>query len=189
MSTPVRQEAVTAQRSASDDHAWTPTVDSPGLLNDVAKDEAVSTSVSRSTAAEKRTMSDRDATVCSEGGAVDADIVDDPGREERRASRRGSRQTSRQSFQKPPLKKRIVSLSPNSCSRGDILTRSRCQTELFVAERPIKREPTIAASLKAIVFASWLNLLLVFIPVSLDIRMRGVRTLGTGRLRRRGLRT
>ncbi|TKA55541.1 hypothetical protein B0A53_02719 [Rhodotorula sp. CCFEE 5036] len=102
---------MTAQRSTSGDHAWIPTVDSPGLISDVAKDEAVSTSVSRSTAAEKRTMSDRDATVSSEG-AADADI-----------------------------------------------------TELFVAERPIKKEPTIAASLKAIVFASWLNLLLVFIPV------------------------
>lgn len=106
MSTPISQEAVSTQRSASGDHAWIPTVDSPGLLNDVAKDEAVSTSVSRSTAAEKRTMSDRDATVSSEGAADDAE-----GREERRASRRGSRQTSRQSFQKPPLKKRIVSLS------------------------------------------------------------------------------
>lgn len=114
MSTPVSQETVTAQRSASGDHSWIPTVDSPGLLNDVAKDEAVSTSVSRSTAAEKRTMSDRDATVSSEGGAADADIVDAQGREERRASRRGSRQASRQSFQRPPLKKRIVSLSPRS---------------------------------------------------------------------------
>ncbi|KAG0657444.1 hypothetical protein C6P46_006520 [Rhodotorula mucilaginosa] len=111
MSTPVSQDTMTAQRSTSGDHAWIPTVDSPGLISDVAKDEAVSTSVSRSTAAEKRTMSDRDATVSSEG-AADADI-----------------------------------------------------TELFVAERPIKKEPTIAASLKAIVFASWLNLLLVFIPV------------------------
>lgn len=144
MSTPVSQDTMTAQRSTSGDHAWIPTVDSPGLISDVAKDEAVSTSVSRSTAAEKRTMSDRDATVSSEG-AADADIVSAQGREERRASRRGSRQASRQSFQRPPLKKRI--------------------TELFVAERPIKKEPTIAASLKAIVFASWLNLLLVFIPV------------------------
>lgn len=40
------------------------------------------------------------------------------------------------------------------------------QTELFVAERPIRNEPTVAASLRAIVFASWLNVLLVFIPVS-----------------------
>lgn len=34
-----------------------------------------------------------------------------------------------------------------------------------MAERPIRKEPTVADSLKAIVFASWLNLLLVFIPV------------------------
>lgn len=39
------------------------------------------------------------------------------------------------------------------------------QTELFVAERPVKKEPTWAESLRAIVTASWLNLLLVFIPV------------------------
>lgn len=49
-----------------------------------------------------------------------------------------------------------------------------------MAERPIKKEPTIAASLKAIVFASWLNLLLVFIPVSLSVRTRGTGVLETG---------
>ena len=49
-----------------------------------------------------------------------------------------------------------------------------------MAERPIKKEPTIAASLKAIVFASWLNLLLVFIPVSFNVRTHGTRVLGTG---------
>jgi hypothetical protein len=40
------------------------------------------------------------------------------------------------------------------------------QTDLFVSEHPIRREPTVKESLRAIFFASWLNVLLVFIPGS-----------------------
>lgn len=39
-------------------------------------------------------------------------------------------------------------------------------TDLFIAERRVKREPTARESFHAVVRASWLNLLLVFIPVS-----------------------
>ena len=42
----------------------------------------------------------------------------------------------------------------------------RRMTELLVPEKPVGKEPTWGQSAKAIVFASWLNLLLVFIPVS-----------------------
>lgn len=38
-------------------------------------------------------------------------------------------------------------------------------TDLLVAERKVKREPTIRESLMACVKASYLNVLLVFIPV------------------------
>lgn len=71
-----------------------------------------------------------------------------------RSSRRGTRENSggnanpndSEAFDLPPLKKRI--------------------TSLFASERKIKREPSWAESGKAIVKASWLNVLLVFIPVS-----------------------
>lgn len=70
-----------------------------------------------------------------------------------RSSRRGTRENSggnanpndSEAFDLPPLKKRI--------------------TSLFASERKIKREPSWAESGKAIVKASWLNVLLVFIPV------------------------
>ncbi|SCV70391.1 BQ2448_1785 [Microbotryum intermedium] len=48
-------------------------------------------------------------------------------------------------FEKLPLKKRL--------------------TDLLIAERKISREPTLKESLWAIISATWLNLLLVFIPV------------------------
>ncbi|GAA5987516.1 hypothetical protein JCM10908_001986 [Rhodotorula pacifica] len=147
MSTPAsdssRESTLAAQRSAAGDHEWVPSPTAGAAPS--TKDEAVSTSVSRSTAAEKRTISDRGIAIAEEDADPALGEAGIAGREARRASRRGSRQASGQSFQRPPLKKRI--------------------TELFVAERPIRKEPTIAASLKAIVFASWLNVLLVFIPV------------------------
>jgi Ca2+:H+ antiporter len=49
----------------------------------------------------------------------------------------------------------------------------RRMTELLVPEKPVGKEPTWGQSAKAIVFASWLNLLLVFIPVS-RLRLRQV---------------
>lgn len=60
-----------------------------------------------------------------------------------RPSRRGTRETTA-SFEPAPLKKRL--------------------TDLFVPERQIKHEPSMVSSLKAIVLASWLNVLLVFVP-------------------------
>jgi hypothetical protein len=67
-----------------------------------------------------------------------------------RPSRRGTRETTASGstpFHPEPLKKRL--------------------TDLFVSERKIKREPSIKESAVAIVKASWLNVLLVFVPVSL----------------------
>lgn len=67
-----------------------------------------------------------------------------------RPSRRGTRETTASGstpFQPEPLKKRL--------------------TDLFVSERRIKREPSIRESAVAVVKASWLNVLLVFVPVSL----------------------
>ncbi|KAM0748657.1 Calcium/proton exchanger [Meredithblackwellia eburnea MCA 4105] len=67
------------------------------------------------------------------------------------AHRRGTKESTRSNrtagdgADPPPLKKRL--------------------TDLFVSERKVKREPTIKESLMAIVKASWINLLLVFIPV------------------------
>ncbi|GAA5873193.1 hypothetical protein JCM8547_006811 [Rhodosporidiobolus lusitaniae] len=59
-----------------------------------------------------------------------------------RQSRRSTREAS---FDVPPLRQRL--------------------TDLFVAEHPIKKEPTMLESAKAVFFASWLNVLLVCIPV------------------------
>jgi hypothetical protein len=182
MSTPVSQDTMTAQRSTSGDHAWIPTVDSPGLISDVAKDEAVSTSVSRSTAAEKRTMSDRDATVSSEG-AADADIVSAQGREERRASRRGSRQASRQSFQRPPLKKRIVGLSPRSYECVDLLTRM-LSSDRAVCCRATDQEGTDHRRLfESHRLCELAKSLARLYSGESEHRKRGTRALGTGRLR------
>ncbi|GAA5933333.1 uncharacterized protein JCM15063_001286 [Sporobolomyces koalae] len=61
----------------------------------------------------------------------------------RRRSRQGTRDTQRSEH--PSLARRI--------------------TDLFVSEHPVKHEPTWRASFMAIVKASWLNLLLVFIPI------------------------
>lgn len=61
----------------------------------------------------------------------------------RRRSKQGTRDTQRS--ENPSLARRI--------------------TDLFVSERPVKHEPTWRASALAIVKASWLNVLLVFIPV------------------------
>lgn len=66
------------------------------------------------------------------------------GRTARRRSRQGTRDTTRS--ENPSLARRF--------------------TDLFVSEHPIKHEPTWRASALAIVKASWLNILLVFIPVS-----------------------
>ncbi|GAA6059745.1 hypothetical protein JCM10212_001953 [Sporobolomyces blumeae] len=60
-----------------------------------------------------------------------------------RRSRQGTRDTQRS--ENPSLRRRV--------------------TDLFVAEHPIKHEPTWTQSATAIVRASWLNVLLVFIPV------------------------
>ncbi|GAA5967451.1 hypothetical protein JCM3765_001879 [Sporobolomyces pararoseus] len=60
----------------------------------------------------------------------------------RRRSKQGTRDTQRSEH--PSLARRV--------------------TDLFVAERPVKHEPTWRASALAIVKASWLNILLVFIP-------------------------
>ncbi|GAA6023168.1 hypothetical protein JCM11491_003285 [Sporobolomyces phaffii] len=49
--------------------------------------------------------------------------------------------------------------------RSDHPSLARRVTELFVSERPVKHEPTWRASALAIVKASWLNILLVFIPI------------------------
>ncbi|GAA6044351.1 hypothetical protein JCM8097_002782 [Rhodosporidiobolus ruineniae] len=60
-----------------------------------------------------------------------------------RPSRRSTGRES--SFEAPPFRQRL--------------------TDLFVAERPIKKEPTVVESFKAIFFASWLNVLLLLLPV------------------------
>ncbi|GAA5968250.1 hypothetical protein JCM11641_003783 [Rhodosporidiobolus odoratus] len=60
-------------------------------------------------------------------------------------ARRNSRPSRETSFEVPPLRQRL--------------------TDLFVAERPIKNEPTWAQSFRAIVTASWLNALLLLLPV------------------------
>lgn len=78
-------------------------------------------------------------------------LVDDrEGREgeEGRTARRGSRQETRDT------------------TRSENPSLARRFTDLFVSEHPIKHEPTWRASALAIVKASWLNILLVFIPVS-----------------------
>ena len=62
-----------------------------------------------------------------------------------RPSRRGTRESGGEA-EVPSLKRRL--------------------TNLLVPEKPVGHEPTWGASLKAIAFASWLNLLLVFVPVS-----------------------
>lgn len=76
-------------------------------------------------------MSDRVASSSSEtagdaaddngGGGGGRGGVGGDGREARRASRRGSRQASGQSFQRPPLKERIVSdqASPGGSGKGN----------------------------------------------------------------------
>jgi Ca2+:H+ antiporter len=61
----------------------------------------------------------------------------------RRRSKQGTRDTQRS--ENPSLARRV--------------------TELFVSERPVKHEPTWKHSALAIVKASWLNVLLVFIPI------------------------
>ncbi|POY73204.1 hypothetical protein BMF94_3537, partial [Rhodotorula taiwanensis] len=141
MTTPESRQGLESPAAmTTDEHEWLPT-------RTPSTDDAVSSSVSRSTAAEKRTNSEirekRNVSMADDAHTVNGEGED--GRDARRANRRSSRQTSGHSFERPPLKKRL--------------------TELFVAERPIRNEPTVAASLRAIVFASWLNVLLVFIPV------------------------
>ncbi|GAA5888523.1 hypothetical protein JCM6882_008983 [Rhodosporidiobolus microsporus] len=59
-----------------------------------------------------------------------------------RPSRRSTREAS---FEIPPLRQRL--------------------TDLFVSERPIKKEPGVKDSLRNIVFASWINLLILALPV------------------------
>jgi len=88
------------------------------------------------------------------GGRKESKIVslvdDREGREgeEGRTARRGSRQETRDT------------------TRSENPSLARRFTDLFVSEHPIKHEPTWRASALAIVKASWLNILLVFIPVS-----------------------
>ena len=53
-----------------------------------------------------------------------------------------------------------------SSATGDIPPLKKRLTDLFVSERKVKREPTWKESGMACVKASWLNVLLVFIPVS-----------------------
>ncbi|BGP17737.1 hypothetical protein JCM10213v2_005778 [Rhodosporidiobolus nylandii] len=89
----------------------------------------------------------RDSRTTARGVTLANDIAPDgasnpaypPGRPNHRQS---TRETS---FDIPPLRQRL--------------------TDLFVAERPIKEEPTVAASLRAILTASWLNVLLLLLPV------------------------
>ncbi|ORY76541.1 Sodium/calcium exchanger protein-domain-containing protein [Leucosporidium creatinivorum] len=74
-----------------------------------------------------------------------------------RPSRRGTRETTASGstpFTPEPLKKRL--------------------TDLFVSERRIKREPSVRESAVAIVKASWLNVLLVFVPIGWGLHWGGV---------------
>jgi Ca2+:H+ antiporter len=70
----------------------------------------------------------------------------------RRRSKQGTRDTQRSEH--PSLARRV--------------------TELFVSERPVKHEPTWRASALAIVKASYLNALLIFIPVGWAVHFAGV---------------
>ncbi|GAA5820063.1 hypothetical protein JCM3770_002123 [Rhodotorula araucariae] len=113
-------------------------------------DADLSSSPSRTTAGDVPTLSEkrnnsnggRGVTMANDLGPDGAGETAYPPARPARGSRQGTRETS---FEVPPLRQRL--------------------TELFVAERPIEREPTAMESLRAIVTASWLNVLLVFIPV------------------------
>ncbi|GAA5839985.1 hypothetical protein JCM11251_006581 [Rhodosporidiobolus azoricus] len=82
--------------------------------------------------------------IAPDGGAGAGNVPPQAGTAGGRPSRRSTRERE-MSFEVPPLRKRL--------------------TDLFVAERPIKKEPGIKESLRNIVFASWVNVLLVALPV------------------------
>ncbi|KAG7089757.1 hypothetical protein E1B28_011411 [Marasmius oreades] len=64
-----------------------------------------------------------------------------------------------------PKQRRGSRQNTNQSTRPS-LTLNRVKTTLFVPERSVGPAPTILGSIKSIVLASWLNVLLVFIPVS-----------------------
>lgn len=107
MTTPESRQGLESPAAmTTDEHEWLPT-------RTPSTDDAVSSSVSRSTAAEKRTNSEirekRNVSMADDAHTVNGEGED--GRDARRANRRGSRQTSGHSFERPPLKKRLVSCS------------------------------------------------------------------------------
>ncbi|GAA5856154.1 hypothetical protein JCM9279_004929 [Rhodotorula babjevae] len=129
-------DRMNGSRSASPDH-----------------DEDLSSSPSRSSAHEVAAASEKrrntGRSTASKGVTMANDLTPDGAASSSyppaRPSRRSRQATRESSFTAPPLRERL--------------------TELFVPDRPVKNEPTWTASMRAIVFASWLNVLLVFIPV------------------------
>lgn len=107
--------------------------------------ESSNTSDSAPTVEEKRgpVGSRKGSKVVSLSNGPEASGESDEAFPPRRRSKQGTRDTQRS--ENPSLARRV--------------------TELFVAEHPVKHEPTWRASAFAIVKASWLNVLLVFIPI------------------------
>lgn len=65
----------------------------------------------------------------------------------------------------PPQARRRSKQGTRDTQRSENPSLARRVTDLFHSERPVKHEPTWRASGFAIVKASWLNILLVFIPI------------------------
>ena len=65
----------------------------------------------------------------------------------------------------PPPRRSGTNNSSRSNATGELPPLKKRLTDLFISERKVKREPTWKESVIACVKASWLNVLLVFIPV------------------------
>ncbi|GAA94196.1 uncharacterized protein L969DRAFT_72783 [Mixia osmundae IAM 14324] len=121
--------------------------------NDVAEEPAVDSSAQKSTRFDGQSDA---AAVPTSNTAIDRtdSTLSDPRGTEGGLRRRPTRQASAGTSSIPPLK--------------------RILTEMATPERPIGPEPTYRASMIALVKASWLNLFLVFVPVSWALHFAGI---------------
>lgn len=102
---------------------------------------------------EKEGLSTTDSPQHVDGSGNHIAIADPKDRD---PSRRGTRESNKSRRSTPE----------RSNTGGASLGRKATWASLFKPERPIKKEPSYMQSLKRAVFCTWLNLLLVFVPVS-----------------------
>ncbi|GAA6011543.1 hypothetical protein JCM10207_002653 [Rhodosporidiobolus poonsookiae] len=108
------------------------------------QDLELSEEPSRSTTAREKGELRKNSRGSTRGVTLADDIVPDGASAQGYPPRRRSTGATREaSFSAPPLRERL--------------------TELFTPETPVGKEPSVVQSLKAIVFASWLNLLLLLL--------------------------